>query len=414
MTVLVIYTEMESDPASAAAAINAANSNFTVSPEIVAPLLAVVIGLMMVLSFTANSFIVLHTLAHIMTLKQSSVIFLFCLALANLTMSVLFMPFTFIAAAAGHWVFGATPEQKQGVCQFVGFVFGYCTSVSVHTLAVISLDRFLFIVKPMLHKKVMKPWVAWLFVLTILAFGIIFNITPFVGLGQYAFASSSASCLPVWAGNRDYVIYVLVVSTLPLGIIVVTTLWTFIFTRSFIRNHYRSSGHNEEEEGNSVYNTKIRKVFGIFGSLLVVNVISFGPYILISVVGFFVGFGNIPLPAYTTVVVLYLLSNVTIPLVQSLFRRDLKESLSKLKKLTVLFVADRSQFDSTHHSDHTHQTAISVARPSPQPATPTLQRKVGEPPHSRSGSEDMSHRSVEEAPVTNSDHTQEASHDRCT
>ena len=406
------------DPDAANDAINAANANFTVSPEIVAPLLAVIVGLVMVLSFTANTFIVLHTLTHIMTLKQSSAILLFCLALANLIMSVLFMPFQIIAAAAGHWVFGVTPQQKSGMCQFVGFVFGYSTSIAVHTLAALSFDRFLFIVKPMVHKKVMKPWVAWLIVAAISAVAVIFNITPFIGLGEYAFSASIASCLPVWPGHKDYVIYILVESIFPLGTIVVTTLWTFIFTRTFIRNHYRrkESLRSEEKENDHIYNTKIRRVFGIFGSLLVVNVLSFVPYIFISVIGLFVGFANIPPAAYTTVLVLYLFSNFTNPLVQSLFRRDLNETLLKIKKkLTMMFVSDSSQHDNTHQSDHTHHTTVSIStvtRPSPQPPTPIPQRKKEQVTPSRS--EDASLNSVdshERVRTTSSDLTQEATHD---
>ena len=336
------------------AMINEANSNFTIDPRLVSSLYAVAMGVLMVATFIANSFIVLHTLFNISLLKQSSAILLFSLAVTNLLMSVLFMPFTLISAAAGHWVFGSTPQQRQGTCSFVAFAFGCITSVSVHSLAAISFDRFLFIVKPMWHKKVMKPWVTWLIVLVLWIVAFISNITPFIGLGQYAFTANATSCLPIWSGQTKYVIFVLVGSTPPLGIIALTTIWTFVFTRAFIRDHYRVSGGGEaaEDDGmNSVYRTKLRKVFGIFGSLLAVNVICFLPFILAGIAGLVVGFSNFPTGMYAAVLYLFLLNNVANPVVQSLFRPDIKETFLKLKK-RISGHSNQQTTSSSHHHVH--------------------------------------------------------------
>ena len=61
-----------------------------------------------------------------------------------------------LTAAVGEWIFGKTAREKQAVCEFVGFMFGLCVGYSTHTLALISFDRFLFIVKPLLYIKYMK------------------------------------------------------------------------------------------------------------------------------------------------------------------------------------------------------------------------------------------------------------------
>ena len=356
------------------AMINEANSNFTIDPRLVSPLLAVAVGILMILSFTANSFIVLHTIFHRSILKQSSAILLFSLALTNLLMSVLFMPFTLISVAAGQWVFGSTPQQRQGTCSFVGFAFGCITSVSVHSLAAISFDRFLFIVKPMWHKKVMKPWATWLLVLVLWIMAFILNITPFIGLGKYEFTSDAASCLPVWSGQVNYVIFVLVESTIPFGIIAFTTIWTFVFTRAFIRDHYRMRAA-EDDGMNTVYHTKLRKVFSIFGSLLVVNVVCFLPFILAGIAGFVVGFSNFPTGMYAAVLFLFLLNNVANPVVQSLFRPDIKETILKLKRR--IMGQSNKQITSSHHPTHSetrfsrdvHQRSSSS--PSPMQALPS-------------------------------------------
>ena len=83
----------------------------------------------------------------------------------------------------------------------------------------------------------------------------------------------------------------------------------------------------------SVYNVRIRNLIGIFGMLLLFNIITFSPYIIASLIGLIVGLENIPTEVYATVLVLFLLSNVTNSVIQSYFRRDLRESIAAYSKM---------------------------------------------------------------------------------
>jgi len=108
------------------------SDTFFVSEDIIGSLLAAVIGIEMILAMIANSFIILYTVSHVKVLKQPSTIFLSSLAVANLLMSCLFMPFTIITAAAGEWIFGKTEEEKETTCQVVGFVFAYTVGLQIN------------------------------------------------------------------------------------------------------------------------------------------------------------------------------------------------------------------------------------------------------------------------------------------
>ena len=313
-------------------AANNSSSDFTVSEAIVSPLLASIVALETVLAVLANTFILIFTLRDPRTLlRKPSTILLLNLALSNLVMSTVFMPFTVVTAAAGQWIFGADEMQKSNVCSFVAFVFSFSVSASVHTLPAISFDRFLFIVKPLRHRQIMRPWVTLLIVSGIDVMAVLFNVTPFVGLGEYDFAPSIASCVPIFPGNTDYVIYIATESIFPLGILLVTTIWTFLFTRRFIRKSYKhqrgASVKGDDGVHKSVYNSKLRNLVGIFGALMVVNGITFLPFIVISIIGIGIGLSNIPDILYATMFVLFLLNNVTNPLVQSYFRKELWDSV---------------------------------------------------------------------------------------
>ena len=63
--------------------------------------------------------------------------------------------------------------------------------------------------------------------------------------------------------------------------------------------------------------------------LLIFSVVTFSPYIITSLVGLIVGLENVPSDIYTTALILFLLNNVTNSIIQSYFRRDLRDCIAK-------------------------------------------------------------------------------------
>ena len=83
----------------------------------------------------------------------------------------------------------------------------------------------------------------------------------------------------------------------------------------------------------SVYNIRIRNLIGVFGMLLIFNIITFSPFVIASIVGLIVGLDNIPSEFYTTVLLLFLLNNFTNSVIQAYFRQDLRQGISKTLKM---------------------------------------------------------------------------------
>ena len=300
------------------------------------PVFAVAVGIELMLALVPNLFIVLYTLCHHKVLEQPSMIFLTGLALVNLLMTVLFLPFTVISAAAGEWIFGQTAEQKDGMCQFVGFVFSLAVTLTFHMLALVSIDRFLFITKPFVYRNyMMRPWVAYAMLVTVWIVGVLQNILPFIGFGRNDYARRVASCLPVW-DYVDYVIYYTTLTLVPVVIIVITTLWTFCFARAFLRRRrdeklklasMAMSTQRVTVDYSHIYTKKVCHLFGMFGMLLVVLVASIVPFILAGVAYVSVGLENVPSQAYATAFIIYFASNIAYPTVQAYFRRDIRNAL---------------------------------------------------------------------------------------
>ena len=75
-------------------------------------------------------------------------------------MCLLYMPFVIVAAGAGEWIFGDTNHIRDTLCQSHSFVLLYTGGVSLSLLAVLSVDRFLYIVKANVYHKIMTRKVA--------------------------------------------------------------------------------------------------------------------------------------------------------------------------------------------------------------------------------------------------------------
>lgn len=151
-----------------------------------------------------------------------------------------------------------------------------------------------------------------------------------------------------------------------------------MFTRKFLKNDFQQqqaalNNKKDRIHEKSVYSIRVRNLIGIFGMLLLFNVISFSPYIIARIIGLIVGLENIPPAVYAAALILFLLNNVTNSVIQSYFRRDLHEAITKyFHKVTYLvrkpckgkravMTKDDGHDDSKNHS--TTQTQCKNALP---------------------------------------------------
>ena len=288
--------------------------NYSSNDEVNGPAVAAILTIEMVCGWIANGIVLVITITERKSWKQPSTIFFTSLILAHLVMLLLYLPFFIISSAAGEWIFGNTLEEKGATCSFAAYTFWYSILTISMTLAAISFDRFLFIVKPNYHKTFMRPWVALCLTISIWLLAAILNSTPLYGLGEFGYRSYG-TCVPVWKGNKGYVFYMLTVFGLLLTVIIITSVWTLCFTRNFLKHQSKLN-----TAGNSVYVSKKKLLFGVFGAMLLVCTISYTPGIVVAFVSRFV---DLPDEIYVAIIVCFVSITVANPLVQSYFRIDI-------------------------------------------------------------------------------------------
>jgi len=143
-------------------------NNWTLASSISGPAISFFVALLFFLALPTNLFIIGHALYHRKTsLKKSAIILLFSLALSNLFMTIFYMPFAIIAAGVEEWIFGGCDATRSVLCQMHGFVFEYSSTLTGHILVIISIDRFLFIVRSMDYHNIMT-WKVTCAILTVI------------------------------------------------------------------------------------------------------------------------------------------------------------------------------------------------------------------------------------------------------
>ena len=281
-------------------------TNFTIDRDLWTAA-AVVLSVETILALIANGIVLLITITQRKSWKQSSTIFFTSLILAHLVMTLLYMPFYIISLAAGEWIFGSTDEEKKGTCYFSVFIYWYAMLVIAVTVAAISFDRFLFIVKPHLHKRFMRPWVA--LILTIIIWILAAPLSTVHFSHQYSFDYCTSKSISI-----SFIIYVILLSGTTVGIILVTSVWTFCFTCRFINNQSVTAGE-------SVYASRKKRLFGIFGSMFIVYIICFIPGILYFILNLFI---EVPMEVDIVAIICFLFITVANPIVQAYFRPEIK------------------------------------------------------------------------------------------
>ena len=287
--------------------------NYTFTGDFSPEAVAAVYSIEMILALIANGVVLVITIYQRKSWKQSSTIFFTSLILVHLVIT-LYLPLTIAALAAGEWIIDSTDEEKQRSCGFSGYMIFCCVYITYMTLILISVDRFLFIVKPHLHKRFMSPRVALVLVIIVWIVNAVYFSSGFInGSGiVYQYIDNLGLCYAYTTSPITSVIR-LSISVILLSIIVVTSVWTFCFTRKFINNQSMIVGE-------SVYSSKKKRLFGIFGSMLLVYGVCFIPAAFLSS---FIAIINAPDGLIISSHIIYVLAIILSPVVQSYFRPEI-------------------------------------------------------------------------------------------
>lgn len=252
------------------------NSSFCVheyrSPNCKASLVMVLIQtismcIIMLVGTLANG-VILHCIIKQRSLRTVTNAFIFNLAATDFLLSVLCMPFVLISCIAGRWVFGDI------FCIVTGFILSVLCIVSILTLVLISIDRFMAIKRPLkYHDRITvqnsRRMIAFVWVQAALC-----SALPALGWGKgFAFEREESICRPQFSGptvDNGFTIFLfLTCFVVPFSIIAYTyisILWTA--HRQFRRVH---NFHKPKESSGFAADVSVRAKIQWFSPRPLVN-----------------------------------------------------------------------------------------------------------------------------------------------
>ena len=330
--------------------------DFTLRYSSNGPIVAAALSVLLLLQLAANSFIVIYTLLHSTALKkESSMVLFFGLAITNL-LGTTTLVFPLVTSAAGEWVFGRTVAEKEAVCKFNGYIALVTFNLRNGMLAMVSVDRFFKLVKPLLHKQYFKSKkVAIVMIVSWIAVALPSTI-PLYQDNVFRFGPALYFCSIT--SIVHYMVILLVVSI----VIAISSTWTCLFARSSLKRdhslrHVSATSDQDREDNDHIYNVKVCKVFGIFSIMLMLQFVSIASVFSVGITLFTTGHNPVVL-VRSVYIFGNTLQGVCKPLLQCYFRKDMWEDICRCAKAT-----GRCVWHKKHHHQETGTKAHACQEP---------------------------------------------------
>ena len=228
--------------------------------------------------------------------KQPTESLLLSLAVSDFLMCIFVIFPIIIAGFAGGFIFGESDYMRCKVCQ-VGVMLVGLSDFSLHILALISIDRFVYIKLPLRYHRIMTMKVIILSLVLVSLLSILLSALPLIGFGDVYYYHQIATCSIQFENetplgkNIHYMVLIIAETFIPLSILVITNLWVLCIAQKNIRNIYnvrKNISNPEEYEFNKVIKSKLRQekhqkqiqVMRVFGGIFIANMLTWLPTVL--------------------------------------------------------------------------------------------------------------------------------------
>ena len=313
------------------------------------PGVAVVMALLFLAASSWNAFIL-----YSMVKSQSKLLrtpahsIIFSLALNDLLLSVLIMPISIITTIAHDYPFGSSDYVRCKVCQY-GVIFTILSVGSLHHIAILSADRFLFIYLPISYKRWVTRRRMVIVLIGVWILSILIGILPLFGFGAVGYSDAAGTCITIFHGetrltsNIYYVLLVLLEALIPLTLIIISNVALLCTARKHLKKRYiarkqmhKSSGEKLEVSGTGKtevsreWNKQQLQLLKIFGALFVGNVITWIPVLGLAAASQAIDFDRVSDDAIAFVYMSYISHALIHPILESWFITDIKVRAKKL------------------------------------------------------------------------------------
>ena len=255
----------------------------------------IVLLIYIILGIPLSLFLIISILYKKLYKQPTHIVFL-ALIFNDLFICLTYIPINIISAFAGEFIFGNDDVTRCHVCQ-TGVIFVIFIHINLFLVALLSIDRFIFIRFPMYYPRLVTVKSTIVVILIITVFGVAVSVPPLFGFGEIRFTHSISTCSIYLLGstkltrNINYEIFSIAVSLSGPGVILlVTNVWLILIIQKQLKKLYKIDKSNRKaqdpekaQEQNAVVKARNKKqlqLVKVFGGILIVNLVTWFPDIL--------------------------------------------------------------------------------------------------------------------------------------
>lgn len=211
--------------------------------------LAAIVILLLLLGLPSNILVITVVLKRKLYQQQPTIVLLLNLAVTDLLVCVLVMPWNIVTLIAGEFQFGEDDYTRCKVCQ-TGVIFIILSLVTLNNLAVVAVDRLLYLRSAIHYNKLVTNTRVLLATIGVWSISIAITIPPLFGFNEMRFSSAAGICTIAFSGsthltkNSYYLILLAVVVLIPIATLVVTNAWGMCI----IQNHLRKKSNDLKKD----------------------------------------------------------------------------------------------------------------------------------------------------------------------
>ena len=304
--------------------------------------LATIVLIFLIIGLPSNMILIISIIKH---LKLPTYILLLNLAIADVLVCAMFMPFPIVSGYAGGFIFGNSDKVRCQVCQ-LGIIYTGLSIASLNILALISIDRLLYIKFPLRYHSYVTPKrtifsaiLAWLF-------SSVQAILPLIGFGEIRYTYSVCFCLVSFidsthgTNNIYYIMLIAILSLVPIITIIVTNIWIMIIVREHFKKLHRIRKSFRNKRGlkehlqkikTEITETKNKKqlaILRVFLTIVCANAITWVPTVILAFMH--LKKDDWPIGLFILVFLTFISNSIIHPIVEGYFIPELRKSFKKI------------------------------------------------------------------------------------
>ncbi|NP_001076562.1 trace amine associated receptor 14h [Danio rerio] len=287
-----------------------------------------------------GNLLVIISVSHFKQLHTPANILILSLAASDLLVGVFVIPLYLSWIIESCWTSGLL------MCSIFKFVNFQATSVSVHTVSLIAVDRFLALSFPFFYSEKISLNVNCIAALLNWLFSLIYNVTLLYVNGNFTDVVCPGVCVSV-VGVVSSIVDLLLVFVMPCILIIILYTHVFVIAKKHATAIRALQVHNSTESSkNKISDKSERKAAMLLGILVFVFLLCLLPYYITSIV---VSYSTVDLFHVRDVaVIFFLLNSTTNPIIYALFYPWFQKSLKLIFTFKV-FQRDSSLMNVQSH-----------------------------------------------------------------